>query len=136
MIQRIQTIWLLLASILIFLCLKLSFFSGTHLPDNLYHQLNGTENLLLMTCTIALGILALFNIFLYKNRVVQLRLCTAGILLEAFIIFLYFKETQHFSKGDYAITAGFHILIIVAFILAARGINKDEKLIRDSDRLR
>ena len=44
MIQRIQSIWLLIASIVTFLTLKVSFYSGTYLPDNLYHQLNGTQN--------------------------------------------------------------------------------------------
>jgi hypothetical protein len=29
-----------------------------------------------------------------------------------------------------------HLLILIALIFSARGINKDEKLIKDSDRLR
>lgn len=136
MLQRFQSIWLLIASVLAFLTLKFSFYSGSYIPDNQYHQLNATDNMLLMVSTIALGILALINIFLYKTRVIQLRLCITGILLEALIIFLYFREIKEFSKGDYAITAGFHVIIIIALILAARGINRDEKLIRDSDRLR
>ena len=136
MIQRIQSVWLLIASILAFLTLKFSFYSGTHLPDNLYHQLKGTDSILLMTATIALGVLTLITIFLYKTRVVQLRLCIAAILLDLVLVFLYFRELKDFSQGDYSITAALHLLIIIALFLAARGINKDEKLIKDSNRLR
>ncbi|MEP7108856.1 MAG: DUF4293 family protein [Ferruginibacter sp.] len=136
MIQRIQSVWLLVASLVTFLTLKFSFYSGTHLPDNKYLPLNGTFNMLLMTATIALGILTLVAIFLFKTRVIQLRLCIAGILLDLLLIFLYLRATREFNEGETAITAASHILIILALILSARGINKDEKLIRDSDRLR
>ena len=136
MIQRIQSVWLLLASVVTFLTLKFSFYSGTHLPDNHYQQLNGTDNLLLMVFTIALGILTLINIFLFRTRIIQLRLCIVGILLDLLLLFLYYRAIQQFSQGEYAITATFHILIIVALVFAAGGINKDEKLIKDSNRLR
>lgn len=136
MIQRIQSVWLLVASLLAFLTLKLSFYSGTHLPDNLYHQLNGTDTILLMIPTIALGMLTLITIFLYKTRIIQLRLSIAGILLELLVLFLYFRQLKYYSQGEYAITSVLHLIIIVALILAARGINKDEKLIKDSNRLR
>ena len=136
MIQRIQSVWLLVASIVAFLTLKLSFYSGTYLPDNLYHQLNGTENLTLMIPTIALGMLSLITIFLFKNRPTQLWLSFVAIVLDLVLIFLYYRATKDFTKGDYAITSVLHIIIIAALILAARGINKDEKLIKDSNRLR
>ena len=136
MIQRIQSIWLLIASVVTFLTLKLSFYSGNYLPDNLYHQLNGTQNLGLMITTIALGVLTLITIFLFKNRVTQLWLCMVGILLDVLLLFLYYQQTKDFSKGDYAFTAILHLVIITALILAARAINKDEKLIKDSNRLR
>jgi hypothetical protein len=136
MLQRIQSVWLLIASVVTFLTLKLSFYSGTYLQDNLYHQLNGTQNLGLMVTTIALGVLTLITIFLFKNRVTQLWLCIVAILLDVVLLFLYYQQTKYFSKGDYAITAVLHLVIIAALILAARGINKDEKLIKDSNRLR
>ncbi len=136
MIQRIQSVWLLIATVITFLTLKLSFYSGTYLPDNQYHQLNGTDNIGLMIITIALGMLSLITIFLFKTRIIQLRLCIVGILLDLLLIFLYYKATQDFTQGEYAIAASSHILIILALFLAARGINKDEKLIKESSRLR
>ena len=136
MIQRVQSVWLLVASIVAFLTLKLSFYSGTYLPDNLYHQLNGTENLKVMIPTIGLGVLTLVTIFMFKNRVTQLWFSLAAIVLDLVIIFLYYQTVKDFTRGDYAITAALHIIIILALALAMRGINKDEKLIKESNRFR
>ena len=136
MIQRIQTVWLLIASVVTFLTLKFSFYSGTYLPDNQYHQLNGTDNILLMVTTIILGMVTFITIFLFRKRVIQLRLSIAAILLDALLVFFYFRAISDFSRGEYAITAAAHLLIIIALVLAARGIDQDEKLVKDSNRLR
>ena len=136
MIQRLQTIWLLFASALAFLTLKFSFYSGTFKPDNQYHQLNGTENILLMIVTIALALLAFINIFLFKNRTTQLRITIAAIVTDIILVILYFREMRNFSQGTYDLWSIFHLFIVAFLILAARGIMQDEKLIRDSDRLR
>jgi hypothetical protein len=89
-----------------------------------------------MITTIALGVVSLLNIFLYKTRVIQLRLCLIGILLDLLLLYLYFREIQNYSQGTFSITAAAHLLILLALIFSARGINKDEKIIKDSDRLR
>lgn len=136
MIQRIQSVWFLVASAVAFLTLKLSFYSGTYLPDNLYHQLNGTENLILMVPTIALGIVTLISIFLYKNRPTQLWLCAVAVIIDMVLVFLYYRATKDFTRGEYAISAALHLLIIVSLALAFIGIKKDEKLIKDSNRFR
>jgi hypothetical protein len=136
MIQRIQSIWLLIASACAFAALKLPFYSGTNAKGIPSYELNGTENILLMAGTIAVGVLALIIIFLYKQRTLQLRLCVLGILLEAVLIFLYYRETTTFTEGTYALTAILHSVIVLAFVLAARAISKDSKLLKESDRLR
>jgi Domain of unknown function (DUF4293) len=136
MIQRIQSIWLLLAAACAFAGFKFSYYSGTKANDIVLHELNATGTLLLMITTIAVGSLALINIFLFKKRTWQLRLCALGILLEAVLIFLYYRETTTFVQGTYSLTAILHSIIVLAFVLAARGINKDSKLLRESDRLR
>jgi len=136
MIQRIQSVWFLVASVITFLTLKLSFYSGTFLPDNLYHQLNGTDSLTLLIPTVALGVLSFTGIFLFKSRPTQLWLCFVAILLDLGLVFLYYHATKNFSNGVYSITAILHIVVIASLVLAARGINKDEKLIKDSNRLR
>ncbi len=47
MIQRVQTIWMILAAIAVFLTLKFSFYSGTLAVDNSYHALMATDNFFL-----------------------------------------------------------------------------------------
>ncbi len=136
MIQRMQSVWLFVAGVCALLTLQFSFYSGTYLTDNQYHQLNGKENTLLLFTTVLLALLALITIFLYKNRTMQLRLTIAAIIVDIVLLFFYYRELKDFVKGDIAITAGLHVVIILALFLAARGINKDEKLIKDSERLR
>jgi len=137
MIQRIQSIWLLLAAVCVFLTLKFSTYVGTNkdlIPSTF---LNGTATLPLIFLTLAVGILTLITIFLYKNRKFQLRLTILAVLLEAGLIFLYYKEIQTFiGKGTFSITAILHVAVIGFLILAARGISSDNKLIKDSNRLR
>lgn len=136
MIQRIQSIWLLLAAACAFAGFKFSFYSGNKLNDPLLHQLNATSTFLLMITTIAVGGLALITIFLFKKRSLQRGLCLMGILLEAVLIFLYYRETTTFTQGNYSLTAILHSVIVLAFFLAAGAINKDSKMVKDSDRLR
>lgn len=137
MIQRIQSVWLLLATICAFLTINFSYYSGTNLQGVPYQKLTGVSGgFLIMAVTIIIGSLAFVNIFLFKNRILQLRLCVLGIALEALLIFLYYRSIGNFTQGTYSLTAILHPGIILFFVMAARGINKDEKLIKDSDRLR
>jgi len=138
MIQRIQSIWLLLASACAFAGFKFSFYSGNKLNDPLLHDLNASSTFLLMITTIAVGGLAFITIFLFKKRKLQLWLCVLGILLEALLLFLYYRETTTFTQGQgtYSLTAILQAIVLIAFVLAARAINKDSKMVKDSDRLR
>ena len=136
MIQRIQSIWLLLVAACAFAGFKFSFYSGNKLNDPLLQQLNASSTFLLMITTIAVGGLAFITIFLFKKRKLQLWLCVPGFLLEVLLLFLYYRETTTFTQGTYSLTAILHGIILIAFVLAARGINKDSKMVKDSDRLR
>lgn len=144
MLQRVQTVWLLLAGVAAFFTIKLPFYSGLKIQSDAaaspaYTRLTAMEPFYLLAVTIIIGLIAFVTIGLYKNRVLQLRLCVAGIVLEAILIFLYYqvvKSTYVAGQGDYALTALIHSLIVLFFFLAARAINKDEKLVKQSDRLR
>jgi len=136
MIQRIQSIWLLLAAACAFAGFKFSFYSGNKLNDTLLHELNATSSFLLMLSTILVGGLALVTIFLFKQRSVQRWLCVLGILLEALLIFLYYREITVYTQGTYSLTAILQGIVLAGFILAIAGINKDSKIIKESDRLR
>ena len=148
MLQRVQTIWMILAAIAVFLTIKFSFYSGTlaiqngtdavtsMATDGSYHLVTATDNFLILILTSALGTGIIINIFLFKQRSVQIRIIIAAILMECLIIFLYIKETEKFSQGNFNIWAILHILVIIFLIMASRGIYKDSKLIKESNRLR
>lgn len=136
MIQRVQTVWMIIAAIAIFLTLKFSFYSGTLVTDNSFHSVIATDNFILMVLTCAMGSALIINIFLYKHRTLQFRICIIAILLEVILLFLYYRQTKLYSNGTLDIWAIFHLVTIIALILAAVGIYKDEKLIKDSNRLR
>ena len=136
MIQRIQSVWLLLAAACAIASFKFPYYTGTNAKGLSPYELKADENILLLLTTAAVTGLALITIFLFKKRTLQLRLCVLGILLEALLIFLYYRQVQTFTQGTYALTAILHSIIVIAFFLAARGINKDQKMVKDSDRLR
>ena len=136
MIQRVQTLWLLLAAIAVFLTLKFSFYSGTLIKDNSFHSLVATDNFLLMVLTSALGTAILVNIFLFKHRVVQFKISIIAIAVECLLIFLYLRQLKNYSNGTFDLWSIFHLVILVSLVLAAIGMYKDERLIKDSNRLR
>jgi hypothetical protein len=136
MIQRIQSIWLLLAAIAASLTFKFEYYSGINLQHPTLYKINAAENIPILLLTVTVSALALVIIFLFKNRKLQLRLCILGILLEALLIFLYYTQVKNYTDGTLSIWAILHGAIVLLFFMAARSINKDERLIKDSDRLR
>ncbi|HEY5462874.1 MAG TPA: DUF4293 family protein [Hanamia sp.] len=148
MIQRVQTLWMILAAIAVFLTIKFSFYSGTLVlettpgavtalaTDGSYHLLKATDNFLILILTSALGTGIIINIFLFKHRSIQMRIILIAILAECLIVYLYIRETNKYSQGNFNIWSALHILIIVFLVFAAKGIYKDSKLIKESNRLR
>lgn len=139
MLQRMQTIWLLLAAIAAFLTIKFSFYSGnieTAGQPASFQYLTAGFNIWILILTIALVCIGAIDIFLYKNRKLQGRLAILGILFSLLNIFLYYKQTQKFAIGNYDLTAILALVIPVFFFLAFRGIYRDQKLVKSLDRLR
>ena len=136
MIQRIQSVWLLLAAACAVATFKFPYYTGTNAKGLSPYELNATENFLLILTTAVVGGLAFITIFVFKKRPLQKRLCVLGILLEAVLIFLYYREVKTFTQGTYALTAILHSIIVICFFLAARGIHKDQKMMKESERLR
>jgi hypothetical protein len=136
MIQRIQTIWLLLAAICIAATFKLPFYIGTNALNVASSPLMASDSFFITILTSAVVFSALIAIFLFKTRIVQIRLCITGIILEGLLIFLYYREVKTFTAGTYTLWSVLHILTLLFLFLAARAINKDDNLIRESNRLR
>lgn len=152
MIQRVQSIWLFLASATLFLLLILPIFTRQGTTGDLSFQIGGiyqkinnvsqkTESFTaLFGGTIVVGLICLANIFNFKNRTLQKRIILLTIVL---IIALagwtasYALNTQGGINGvNYGVGAYLPVFSILFCLLAIRGINNDDKLIRSADRLR
>lgn len=142
MIQRVQTIWLLLAALAAFAFTQVPLFAATIANIIDVKKFVATENLLLFALGIAVGLLAITAIFMFKKRPTQLKLAWFGLLGSAGLIFLevwqieVFKKDNILAKGTYYWGSLLPIAMVIFFILAIRGIRKDEKLIKSLDRLR
>lgn len=138
MLRRIQTVWLLLATVCSGLCFKLPFYTGDWQKDLFpaVVDLNAKTTLGFTIMDIAVGVLALVSIFLFKNRKTQLQTAVLGLLLSLVMIVLFFIEMTHFNSGTIALWIIDYLAIPVFFFLALRGIRKDINLIRGLDRLR
>lgn len=140
MLQRIQTIWLLLAAACAGLTMKFSFFSGNKIlaPGQAatFQSLTATSNMLINIITVVLLVGSLIVIFLYKDRRLQLRASIALMVLSFVNIALYHRETKEFVEGNFDLTAALAISIPIWLILAMRGIRRDSKLVKSLDRLR
>lgn len=139
MIQRQQTLWLLLvvaASVLSFL---FPFYSGNKIGDSnisTFDQLTGGSSFFLLLLTGASVLISGISIFLYSDRKAQLKLMAGGILISIILIILYFVGIKKFQTGNFALTSVFVFFILIGYVMAARGIWKDEKLVKSLDKLR
>ncbi len=81
MLQRMQTVWMLLAGIFAFLTIRFVVYTGTKNVNNVneYAALTAGSSFFLLILTIATGLVALITIFLYKNRSLQIKLCFAAL---------------------------------------------------------
>jgi hypothetical protein len=142
MIQRKQTLWLLLATIAAFLTLKFSFYTGNVLDITTnvktFKSLNAGSygNMLITILSVAVGVIALITIFLYSDRKKQILITGVNTVLSLIIIVLYYLQTKTFVNGAYSISAILTLIIPISLIAAIIGIRSDEKLIKSVDRLR
>jgi len=140
MLQRRQTLWLLLAAVSAILTFKYSFFSGNKLikAEKPFTYLTATSSIVILILTVALVSAIVIDVFLYKNRKLQLRIALAAAAVSVLNIFLYYSETKNFvaGEGNYDLTSILVFAIPVFLIFALSGIYKDEKLVKSLDRLR
>jgi hypothetical protein len=123
-----------------FLTFRLSFYSGNleiaGQPNNITQYLTAAFNIWILIITIGLICASVIDIFFYKKRKIQLRIVIVSLLFSLLNIYLYYKQTLKFTNGSYTLTSLLTFLIPVFLFLTARGISKDEKLVKSLNRLR
>ncbi len=155
MIQRIQTLYLLFAAILmsltLFFPLATITYGGNEIVLKAFTIVSTGSEIrsqlpLYLGCMLAVPtLMSIITIFLYKKRMLQLRLCVSQIVLQvgalAFIgVYCYrvYDVVSEVSKGIFSLelVSILPIIAIIFTILAIRGIAKDEALVRSLDRIR
>lgn len=180
MIQRIQTLWLLLAFIgltMVFVFPAVTFHSETvagyavdgalnlipkHNPDMLAQIESGGDVVMdqsgyIHTWPLAVlaglaAVLALVCIFMFRNRVLQMRMVAVAFLVNVVYVFLLlFWGIDKFDDAfkafaaqmgcdgasmSYTLGTWLPLVTIVLLMMAQRGIKKDEAKVRAADRLR
>ncbi|HEA30513.1 MAG TPA: DUF4293 family protein [Leeuwenhoekiella sp.] len=136
MIQRIQTIYLLLAAII---------SAGLIFIVPLYGNTQGetiwvSDKILYLTLFLASAALSFITIFLFKKRQLQFVLGRLNIILNFILLGVLIYQSQILSGGAAAPEKGIGMLIpvisIVFIALANKAIKRDEDLVKSVDRLR
>ena len=154
MIQRIQSIYLLCAAVFMAVFAFMPYFTITTVDATYQLTTCGLETVaaenaitvssqnytvaILAVLTIALSVIA---IFLYKNRRVQMLVCKINYLLYA-TLYIVMALYAYISYGDlqgsgFATTSYvvFPVCAIITNYLAISAIAKDERMVRDSERM-
>lgn len=151
MIQRIQTIYLILVAI----CLGLTFLFpfATYEVNELSYEFNAFgfliegENLIKFPFYVSLSLsigLSVFTISKFRNRLLQMKIGRFNYLLILLTIVLSFVNVRTLGgviqsetvKITYGIGLFLPVASLVFFFLANRAIKKDEELIKSVERLR
>lgn len=152
MIQRIQSIFLILVAIILFTALgfpvwKISTKSGEVIMTPILTRITSGEEItesytnapLAIILIIGAG-LAIFSLLKFLNRPLQMKLGMAiSLILSLFLgLTIYFTSPLEKTYGAGSFGIGFFLTAgaIVCNIISNRFIKKDEDMVRDADRLR
>lgn len=136
MIQRIQTIYLLLAALVSL---------GLPYALSLYVDLNGdavwaVDDISYIILFSVSGVFSLISIFLWNNRKNQFVLGRLNIVLNFALLGILVYRSQILSGGTAVSEKGIGMIIplvsIVFLVLANKAIKRDEDLVKSVDRLR
>jgi hypothetical protein len=133
MIQRIQTIYLFLASVAAFLMLRLPFY---YTPTPFALEISGSTQYSTLIALAFSACLSFITIFLYGNRMLQLKVTIVNFLLSAILGFFVYKVVVANPGGGFTLPAIALFLLPILQILAMVKIYKDEQLVKSADRLR
>ncbi|MFT6960007.1 MAG: hypothetical protein ACJA17_001104 [Polaribacter sp.] len=143
MIQRIQTVYLLLASIVSgVLIFVFNLWKAIEKSTFALDLLNSKSYLLKLIPILFLvsAILAFVAIFLFKNRKLQFvtgRLTILiNLILLGLLIYLSLTLPGEAAVSEKGIGMFIPILVILLIVLANKAIKKDEDLVKSADRLR
>ena len=129
MLQRIQTIWILLSV----LAAVFLYITGQDV------EVFGNAPIISIS-SIVLVLIGVFSLFSFKNRKRQIMLNTVSIIINALLIGILVYWLQNLSGGidfpEKGIEPIFPLIAVICLFLANIFIKKDERLVKSVDRLR
>jgi len=131
MIQRIQSIYLLVALISMTL---ISFKVPVYNLNETFFMAQDDTKLFILT--IVGAIFSLLGLFMFKNRKFQMKLIRLTVLIQMIIgirIFMLFNKFEVVLNNSFLFLMAF---TLIALIMAYRGVKKDDDLVRSVDRIR
>jgi Ca2+/Na+ antiporter len=140
MIQRQQTLWLLLATAAAIFTFMFPFATGEKLVEKTAMRqsteiIAGGNFFTLILSIASIGISAV-TIFMFKDRKLQMKLCILGLFISVLILVLYFMDMNKLLKSTPALWAVLPVVVVISYFMAFRNIRKDEKLVKSLDKLR
>ena len=140
MIQRQQTLWLLLATAAAILTFMFPFAVGEELVLKTAMKqraeiIAGNNFFTLILTVVSIGI-SVVTIFMFKDRKMQMKLCLLGLLVSVLILVLYLLNMKKIISATPALWAILPVAVIAGYYMAFRNIRKDEKLVKSLDKLR
>ena len=129
MIQRIQTLYILIVIILSFLMLKLTIDFSNDIK----------LNSLLKTYYVFYFIpfIGILTLFLYKKRVIQSKMCLIMLGINVLVLMSYgLKIYEGNSNFINLVLIACSIIECILLFVARKAIIKDENLVRSIDRIR
>ena len=131
MIQRIQSIYLLVAAIaMTLISFKVPVYT---LNETMFMAQDDTKMFIL---TIVGALFSLFGLFMFKNRKFQMKLIRLTVLIEMIIgvrLFMLLNKFEVVLNNTLLFLMAFSL---IALIMAYRGVKKDDDLVRSVDRIR
>ncbi|MBL7746076.1 MAG: DUF4293 domain-containing protein [Chitinophagaceae bacterium] len=140
MIQRQQTLWLLLSTVAAVLTFMFPFATGEEVVDKttmrrMTEIVAGSDFFLLILSIATVGLSAV-TIFMFKDRKMQIRLCLLGLVIAVITLVRYFMVMKKLITSTPALWAVLPVAVIIGYFMAFRLIRKDEKLVKSLDKLR
>lgn len=142
MIQRIQSIWLFLAALVMAGIFYFPLYKFSGVPTTAGLTI-GTDFFGIILAVLSM-VLSVFTLIRFKNRKSQIGLCWLNILVTLGLQFwLFYGINRHLATPAYSALNGYYwigiflpLVTLVFLFLAKAGIKKDEKLVKSLDRLR
>ena len=129
MIQRIQSLYILIVIILSFLVLKLTIDYSNDIKLNSF--------LTIYYVFYFIPLIGIFTLFLYKKRVTQSMMCLIMLGVNVIVILSYgLKIYEGNSSLINLVLIACTMIECILLFLARKAINKDVNLVRSIDRIR